>query len=211
MSTLVYMKLLEQTPAKYDRGMRILSLGRLDALKQEIASAWVEPDQAVLEIGCGTGSLAALMTAKGARITGIDVAEPMLGVARKAVPNAELLHMTATEIERLGTGRFDRIVSMMVFSELSEDELDYVLRASAELLKPGGKLIVADEVRPSGWRRVAASLVRWPLAAITFLLTQNTTHALKGFEGRLRLAGYRVVARKSFLLGTLALFVAEKG
>jgi ubiquinone/menaquinone biosynthesis C-methylase UbiE len=74
MSTLVYMKLLEQTPAKYDRGMRILSLGRLDALKLEIASAWVEPGQAVLEIGCGTGSLAALMTGKGARVTGIDIA-----------------------------------------------------------------------------------------------------------------------------------------
>jgi cyclopropane fatty-acyl-phospholipid synthase-like methyltransferase len=211
MSTLVYMKLLEQTPAKYDRGMRILSLGRLDALKLEIASAWVEPGQAVLEIGCGTGSLAALMTGKGARVTGIDIAEPMLGVARKAVPDAELLHMTATEIERLGTGRFDRIVSTMVFSELSEDELDYVIRASATLLKPGGRLVVADEVQPSGWRRVAASLIRWPLAAITFLVTQNTTHALDGFESRLQQAGYRVVARKSYLLGTLALFVAEKG
>lgn len=210
MSTLVYMKLLEQTPAKYDRGMRILSLGRLDSVKREIASAWVEPGQCVLEIGCGTGSLAARMTGRGASVTGIDVSEPMLAVARNAAPDAELFHMTATEIDRLGTGRFDRIVATLVFSELSEDELDYVLRASAGLLKPGGKLVIADEVRPSGWRRLVACLIRWPLAALTFLLTQNTTHALRGFEGRLKMAGYRVVAQERYLLGTLALVVAEK-
>ena len=43
MSTLVYMKLLEQTPAKYDRGMRVITLGRVDRIKREIAAGWVEP------------------------------------------------------------------------------------------------------------------------------------------------------------------------
>lgn len=210
MSTLVYMKLLEQTPAKYDRGMRLLSLGRLDAIKQEIASAWVEPGQTVLEIGCGTGTLAALMTARGAAVTGIDISEPMLAVARENAPEAELYHMTAAEIDRLPEGRFDRIVSTLVFSELSEDERDFVLRASAKLLKTNGKLVIADEVRPSGLAaRLLASLVRLPLAGLTFLLTQNTTHALKDFECWLRRAGYRPLSRKRYLLGTLALFVAE--
>lgn len=211
MSTLVYMKLLEQTPAKYDRGMRLLTLGRIDAIKREIADAWVEPGHAVLEIGCGAGTLAALLLRRGAEVVGIDISEPMLAVARETAPGAELFHMTATEIEKLGAGRFDRIVSTLAFSELSEDERDYVLRAAAGLLRPGGKLIVADEVRPAGLgQRIAAALVRWPLAAITFVLTQNTTHALKDFEGRLRQAGYRIAAQKRFLLGTLTLFVAEK-
>ncbi len=35
MSTLVYMKLLEKTPARYDRGMRFLTLGRIDRIKRE--------------------------------------------------------------------------------------------------------------------------------------------------------------------------------
>ncbi len=211
MSTLVYMKLLEQTPAKYDRGMRLLTLGRIDEVKREIADAWVEPGHVVLEIGCGAGTLAAAMMARGASVTGIDISEPMLAVARQAAPEAELFHMTVTEIEKLGAGRFDRIVSTLAFSELSEDELMFVLRAATELLKPGGKLVVADEVRPAGLgHRMAAALIRWPLAAITFLLTQNTTHALKDFDGKLRQAGYRLVTQKPYLLGTLTLFVAEK-
>ena len=212
MSTLVYMKLLEQTPAKYDRGMRLLTLGRIDAIKREIASVWVEPGHAVLEIGCGAGSLAALMTGRGARVTGIDVSSPMLAVAQRTAPDAELFHMTATEIEKLGVSRFDRIVSTLAFSELSEDELDYVLRAALVLLKPGGKLVVADEVRPGGiGQRIASAFIRWPMAAITFLLTQTTTHALKRFESRLGQAGYRIDCRTPYLIGTLVLFVAEKG
>ena len=97
---------------------------------------------------------------------------------------------------------------MLSFSELSDDELDHVLRASSHLLKEGGRLVVADEVPPTEWwRRAAARLVRWPLAIVTFLLTQNTTHALRAFEDRLKRAGFRTVCREQYLLGTLALFV----
>jgi demethylmenaquinone methyltransferase/2-methoxy-6-polyprenyl-1,4-benzoquinol methylase len=211
MSTLVYMKLLEQTPAKYDRGMQVVSLGRIGKIKQEIASAWIEPGHRVLEIGCGAGSLAALMTGRGAHVTGIDTSETMLAVARKTAPAAELHHLTAIDIDRFDEGSFDRIVTTLVLSELSEDEIGCVLRASLRLLKPEGKLIVADEVRPAAWwQRLVSYLVRWPLAALTFLLTQNTTHALRGLEARLEKAGYRIVSRKQYLMGTLALIVVEK-
>lgn len=211
MSTLVYMKKLERNPAKYDRGMRILTLGRIDRIKREIASAWVEPGHDVLEIGCGTGTLAALMTERGAQVVGIDISEDMLAAARKNAPGAELVHMTATEIDRLGAERFDRIVATLSFSEMSKDELDHVLRAASDALKPDGRLIVADEVPPGRWwQRILACLIRWPLAALTFLLTRNTTHALRTLEERLERAGFRLSSRREYLLGTLALIIAEK-
>ena len=43
MSTLVYMKILEQTPDKYDRGMRIITLGCIDHIKKEITSNRIKP------------------------------------------------------------------------------------------------------------------------------------------------------------------------
>jgi len=211
MSTLVYMKILERTPEKYDRGMRILTLGRIDRIKLEIASFWVESGHHVLEIGCGTGTLAALMIARGAHVVGIDISEDMLTAARRNVPEIELMHMTATEIDKLGRNRFDCIVATLSFSELSEDEIAFVLRDSFVLLKAGGKLIIADEVKaPTWWKRFLARLVRWPLSMLTFLLTQSTTHTLKRLEERLEQAGFGIVIRKNYLLGTLTLIVAEK-
>ena len=211
MSTLVYMKLLEQNPAKYDRGMRILTLGRINRIKKEIASSWIESASKVLEIGCGTGTLAALITAQGSHVLGTDISEEMLNVARENAPKAEFKHMTATEIEVLGKNRFDCVVATLSLSELSNDELDYVLRSTKNVLKQEGRLIVADEVIPKQWwERMTFHVIRWPLAALTFLLTQNTTHTLKGFESRIQRHGYEIKHMKRYLSGSLALMVMEK-
>jgi len=205
------MKLLEQSPAKYDRGMRILTLGRIDRIKREIADHEVEPGQDVLEIGCGTGSLAALLVARGCRVVGIDIFDAMLERARVSAPGAEFLHLTATELDRLQPRRFNRIVSTLCFSELSIDEQDYVLRTAAGLLKDGGRLVLADEMVPAKrWQRALCSVVRWPMSALTFVLTQNTTHALHALEERLGLAGFHLRSRTDYLMGSLGLIVAEK-
>lgn len=212
MSTLVYMKMLEQTPAKYDRGMRMLTLGRIDEIKREIAAHWIAPGQEVLELGCGTGTLASMMSDRGAKVVALDVSEPMLAEARKKAPTAvQFFHRTATEIGDLGSDRFDRVVGTLVLSELSDDEVDYVLRAASRVLKHGGMLVLADEIRPARLlERLPFYAIRWPLAAVTFALTQNSTHALKGIEGRLERAGFRIVSFKRYLLGSLALITAEK-
>jgi len=205
------MKVLEQTPEKYDRGMRILTFGRIDRIKREIAFTQVEASHKILEIGCGSGTLAAMMIARGADVMGIDISEGMLEVARRNAPDADFIQMTAAEIGQLGEERFDRIVATLSFSELTGDELDLVLKTSTVLLKSGGKLVVADEVLSCQfWNRAFARLLRWPLAVVTFLLTQNTTHALRMFEERLGRTGFKVVSHKKYLFGTLALVVAEK-
>ena len=211
MSTMVYMKLLELTPGRYDRGMRLLTLGRIDRLKREIAQRWVEPDDEVLEIGCGTGALAALLCERGVRVTGIDISDRMLAVARASAPGAEIVHMSATEIEKLEEGRFGRVVATLALSELSLEELRHVLRKVSLVLKPEGTLVIADEVRPRGWwRRGLAILVRWPLAALTFVLTRSGTRALQGLEHELEAAGLRVAHEERCLMDTLALVVARK-
>ena len=211
------MKWLERSPADYDRGIRLLTLGRIDAIKRGIAEKYVQPGQRVLEIGCGTGGLAVMMARRGAEVVGIDVSPTMLAEAEKKVTAAGLTdritlrRMDASEIEHHFAPRsFDVVVSTLVFSELSQLERQYVLRAVRRLLRPGGRLLLADEVVPQGlWARLAFYTVRLPLVLLTWLLTRTTTSALRQLDTLLREAGFQGYTVASHLGGSLRLILAR--
>ncbi len=213
----VFMKWLETSPGDYDRGIRLLTLGHISAIKREIAEERVQPGDRVLEIGCGTGTLAVSMAKRGAHVVGIDVSPAMLAEAQKKVAAEGLqdqiaLHrMDASEIDRhFEEQSFDVIVSTLVFSELNAMEQRYVLAAARRLLKPDGRLILADEVVPAGfWSRLAFYTIRLPLVLVTWLLTRTTTTALRDIGERLEHAGFRGYVVDSYLAGSLQLIVAR--
>jgi 2-polyprenyl-3-methyl-5-hydroxy-6-metoxy-1,4-benzoquinol methylase len=49
----------------YDRGIQLLTLGRLKRLWAHIAGHYVQAGMRVLDIGCGTGTLAGMMADQG--------------------------------------------------------------------------------------------------------------------------------------------------
>ena len=57
----VFMKWLETSPKDYDRGIQLLTLGRIQRIKEKIANSYVRVGMRVLEIGCGTGTLTLMM------------------------------------------------------------------------------------------------------------------------------------------------------
>ncbi len=195
MSTYVYMRLLESTPQRYDRGIRLLSLGGIREMYEQAAAAAVDGLSAprVLEIGCGTGSLTAELVRRGARVTAIDQDAAMLEIARQKIGDrAELIEMAAVEIaDRFPPASFDAVASTLALSEMSEDEQAFVLDAARRVLRPDGRLVVADEVLPEGiLGRVAHAFWRLPLAAATWLLTQTSTRAVRDLAGLVRRAGF---------------------
>jgi len=213
----VFMKVLESAPERYEQGMRLLTLGRLEQVWQEIAS-WIEADARVLDAGCGTGALAARLAAKGAYVTGIDIAPQMLTQAAARIDAGDLgdkvqfLELGAVDLDtEFANDSFDAVVSTLVFSELSDDEVAYVLDECWRVLRPGGHLLVADEILPeSALGRLATWLLRLPCSVVAYVLTQNTTHRVGHLEERVEGAGFRIVETQSYLAGTLKLFVAEK-
>lgn len=214
----VYMKVLESSPQRYDRGMRLLTLGRLERAQQDIAER-IQPGWRVLDIGCGTGTLAVLVAQREAQVTGVDISPVMLSVAREKVRAAGLQDRVAlrelgvTELDTaFADASFDAITSSLAFSELSDDEVTYALRQCHRLLRPSGWLMICDEVRPDSLvERFATWLARLPFVLVTFLLTQNTTRQVSDLSPRIEAAGFQMMEVRRYLLDTLQTFVAVKG
>lgn len=179
MSTVVLMKAFESVPGRYDFGMRLITLGEVDRLREEIAGH-VFPGAKVLDVGCGTGELLPLLANRGAWTTAIDKSPEMVKMAheRAAKENVsesvEIHQRTAMEVDRLfGDAEFDVVVLSLVMSELTNDERRWLLDQCARILKPAGVLLVADEFRPrSIVKRVAFSAIRLPLHLVAYLYTQ---------------------------------------
>jgi len=213
----VFMRVLESAPHRYEAGMRILTLGRLAQLHQDIA-AQVSAGDRILEIGCGTGSLAVLLAQKGACVTAIDIAPGMVSQAARTVREAgveELVtvaEMGAVDLDTaFASESFDVVVSTLVLSELSEDEIEYTLHECLRILRPSGTLLIADEVLPSSMLgRIGGSLLRMPFAVAAFVLTQTTTHRVAGLEERIAGVGFRIVRVSGYLAGTMKLIAGEK-
>jgi demethylmenaquinone methyltransferase/2-methoxy-6-polyprenyl-1,4-benzoquinol methylase len=210
------MRWLEGSPERYDGGMRALTFGRVGQLHDAVAEAAVPaPGKRVLEIGCGTGAVSERMARRGAAITAIDQSPEMLEQAAarlsaRGLAGVEWLEQTASEIDRMPEHSFDAVVICLCLSDMSRDERVFVLRESARLLAPGGRLVAADEVvAPAGWRRALQVLWRIPQAMLAWLLVGSTSRPLAELVPEIERGGLRVRSQASWLGGTLALVVAE--
>jgi demethylmenaquinone methyltransferase/2-methoxy-6-polyprenyl-1,4-benzoquinol methylase len=118
--------------------------------------------------------------------------------------------MGVAELDGEAAGSYDVVVSGLCLSELSDDEVAYGLRQARRLLVPGGLLLVADEVAPrSVAARILRGLVRSPLVALTWLVTQQTSHAVKDLPGRVAAAGFELVSQRRSGLGDFVEIVAR--
>jgi len=203
----VFMKVLESAPSRYDRGISLITLGRVSQAYDRLASR-IDDGWKVLDIGCGTGAMTLRATQRSARVVGIDVNSQMLEIARQRLEGkglldrAELREQGVAELSGESEAQYDAVTSGLVFSELTENERVYALRQIRRLLKAGGLLLIADETVPSGWlKRILHWLVRLPLLVITYILTQTSTGAIRNLPEMILEAGFVIEEKRSNWLG----------
>lgn len=106
----------------------------------------VEPGMRVLDLGIGTGNLAARVARQDCDVWGIDMSPAMLAMAQKRLPDVHLLQMALpgewpSELPR----SFDRVVSSYLLHEFDLATKVQLLRTIAtEILAPNGRILIAD-------------------------------------------------------------------
>lgn len=109
--------------------------------------------QRVLDVGCGTGTLALIAkeAAPGAEVVGIDADEEMLARAR-AKRGAQDIRFDRGMADELPyeDASFDRVLSTLVFHHLRRPVKQRAAREIARVLKPGGRFHLGDFGPPGG-------------------------------------------------------------
>jgi len=102
------------------------------------------PDDAVADLGAGTGNLTERLTSAG-RIVCVDASERMLDKARaKLGDRATYEQGDLLEWAHGGTGQFDAVVSSYAAHHLTTTEKSHWLAGISRRLRPGGRLAVGD-------------------------------------------------------------------
>ena len=111
---------------------------RLDYIDQRVGLS----GKKVIDVGCGGGILSESMAARGAEVTGIDMGEAPLEVARLHLLETGLQvdyqRMPAEEAAEKHAGKFDAVTCMEMLEHVPDPSS--VIAACAKLVKPGGQV-----------------------------------------------------------------------
>jgi tocopherol O-methyltransferase len=114
-------------------------------IRELISRAKIENNTRILDVGCGMGGTGVYLSKNlGANVTGIAISSTQVEIgnnlAKQCSADVRLMLMDAEALEM--EGRFDVVWSVEAISHLNDKTSCF--RAIAQLLEPGGKLVVAD-------------------------------------------------------------------
>jgi len=129
----------------------------------------LEAGGTILEVGCGTGNLLALLakTFPKAHCIGVDIDEDSVTSARQRLQKAGVADRAEARKGSVSAAvqaaSVDAVVMVEVLHEIAQDLRPFVIAQSAAALKPGGWLVIVDETYPSTREEMRQPEFRFPL------------------------------------------------
>lgn len=107
-----------------------------------------------IDVGCGGGILSESMATGGAEVTGIDLGEKALGVAKlhalESEQNIDYQLISAEQIAEQRPGEYDLVTCMEMLEHVPDPAS--IIASCAQLVKPGGRVYFSTLNRnPKSW------------------------------------------------------------
>lgn len=119
--------------------------------------AGVRAGMKVLDVATGTGAQALAFAARGAEVTGVDLSEAMLRIARRKSRSSNLTFLRADAATLpFPDESFDAACISFALHEMPRSVRTAVVRELSRVTRPGGTVVVVDWALPEG-----RPLARW--------------------------------------------------
>jgi ubiquinone/menaquinone biosynthesis C-methylase UbiE len=142
--------------ARYDLLAWLFTRGRGRAFRERLIElARLEPGQSVLDVGCGTGTLAIAATRHvqpTGVVHGIDASPEMIARATRKtakVGASAIFQVAAAEQLPFPDGNFDVVLSTLMLHHLPRKTRQQCATEIRRVLKPGGWVLAVDFGRPT--------------------------------------------------------------
>ena len=128
-----------------------------EATEELARVAELDASTRVLDVGCGTGYLSRKLEDRGASVTGIDLSEEMVRIARSKHPDITFRVDSCSELASLESDAFDLAVANYVL--MDTPDLEGTMQALSRVLKRGGRavLVFSHPCFPQGRADVSTS------------------------------------------------------
>ena len=140
------------TARHYDAMMRFGSFGKYNGFIENVISKLeIQPADTILDMGCGTGKNACLISKylsadAGAKLTGMDISDIMgeqFAENCSALPFASFLHQRIDQPFDLGI-KFDKVFISFVLHGFPHDIRQIIIKNAWDHLKTGGTFNILD-------------------------------------------------------------------
>ncbi|MDB2529043.1 cyclopropane-fatty-acyl-phospholipid synthase family protein [Alphaproteobacteria bacterium] len=131
--------------AVFDSETDDLTTAQLNKYKRLAELADIQPDDRVLEIGCGWGGFAKFVSQHiGAHVTGVTISQAQLAYAKASLAEAGLQNQVDLKLMdyRDLQGRFDKIVSIEMFEAVGQAYWPVYFDTISRMLKSGGRAVI---------------------------------------------------------------------